>query len=55
MQIYHKLDKILKFAITKKSNTLDNHEDFNRITMGLRVKVRGEQMFWENLSEKGID
>jgi len=50
MKIYHKLDKILKFAITKNANTLDDHEVFNRVVMGLRVKVRGEQMFLETRS-----
>ena len=45
MQIYDKFNKILKFSITKNANTLDNHEDFNRVVTGLRVKVRGEQIF----------
>ena len=45
MQIYHKLDKILKFVVTKNANTLDNHEVFNMVITTLRVKVRGEQMF----------
>jgi len=50
MQIYHKLDKSLKFAITKNANTLDNHENFNRVVTGLRVKVRGEQTLLERRS-----
>ena len=39
------LTRFSKFAITKNANTLDNHEDFNRVVTGLTVKVRGEKMF----------
>ena len=39
-QICHKVDKILKFAITRNANTPDNHEDFHKVVMGPRVKVR---------------
>ena len=52
MQINHKLEKILEFAITKNANTLNNHEDFNRVVTGLRVKVRGEQIFLKMRSYK---
>ena len=41
------LIRFSKFSITKNSNTLENHEDFNRVVTGLRVKERGEQMFFE--------
>jgi len=41
-QIYHKLDKTLKFA-----NTLDNHEDFHGDVTGQWVKVRREQTVWK--------
>ena len=42
-----RLTKFSNFAVTKNVNTSDNHEDFNKVIMGLRVKVRGEQMFLE--------
>jgi len=39
-QIYHKLAKTFQFPTTKMQNTLGNHEDFNRVLMGLWVKVK---------------
>jgi len=41
------LTRFSKFAITENANTLDNHEDFNRVVIGLRIKVRAEQTFLE--------
>ena len=54
-QVYHKPDKILKFAITKNANAFDNREDFKRVVMGIRAKVSGEQMFFGNEELKAID
>jgi len=33
-QTYHKLVKTFKFPTTKMQNTLDNHEDFDRVVTG---------------------
>ena len=41
------LIRFSKVTITRNAKTSDNHEDFNRVVTGLRVKVRGEQMFLE--------
>ena len=51
-QIYHKLDKTLKFAPMKMQHMLDNHEGFDRVVTGLCVKERGEQIRWDLWSSK---
>ena len=34
-QIYHKLEKTLKFAATKMQNMLGNHKEFDKVVMDL--------------------
>jgi len=51
-KICHKLDKTLKFVITKIQYMLGNNEDFDRVVMRLLIKVRGEQICWDLWSSK---